>query len=37
MENQGRRPDQQQNNETIAFIAMIGLVLTLLTVIIFSL
>lgn len=37
MDNQGRRPDQQETNETIAFIALVGLVITVLLVIIFSL
>ena len=37
MENQGRRPDQQENNEMIAFIAVAGLIITILTLIVFSL
>lgn len=37
MNNQGKRPDQQETNETIAFITMLGLVITVLLVIIFSL
>jgi len=37
MNNQGRRPDQQETNELIAFIAVAGLIITVILTIIFSL
>lgn len=37
MNNQGRRPDQQETNETIAFIAMLGFVITIIILIVISL
>lgn len=37
MNNQGRRPDQQETNETIAFISMLGLVITIIILIVISL